>query len=115
MEKFMLIIREDLNKLKKMSHEERKANALLMMKWVEKLAASGNYVMGDALKIDGQYVRKTEVTSDGPFIESKEGVSGITLFNAENLQQAVTFAQSCPLVLAGKAAIEVRPLLAFDF
>lgn len=115
MEKFMLIIREDLNKLKKMSHEEREAGALLMMKWVEELTKSGNYIMGDALKIEGQYVRKTEVTSDGPFIESKEGVSGITLFNAENLKQAVTFAQSCPLVLTGEAAIEVRPLLAFDF
>ncbi|HEV8515769.1 MAG TPA: YciI family protein [Cyclobacteriaceae bacterium] len=115
MEKFMLIIREDLNKLKKMSHEERKAGALLMMKWVEQLTKSGNYIMGDALKIEGQYVRKTDVTSDGPFIESKEGVSGVTLFNAENMEQAVTFAKSCPLVLNGQAAIEVRPLLAFDF
>jgi hypothetical protein len=115
MEKFMLIIREDLSKLKKMTHEERKEGALRMMKWVEKLTESGNYIMGDALKIEGQYVRKTEVTSDGPFIESKEGVSGITLFNAENLKQAVTFAQSCPLVLSGDAVIEVRPLLAFNF
>jgi len=115
MEKFMLIIREDLNKLKKMSHEERKAGALRMMKWVEKLSESGNYIMGDALKIDGQYVRKTEIASDGPFIESKEGVSGITLFYAENLEQAVAFAKSCPLVLTGEAAIEVRPLLAFEF
>lgn len=111
----MLIIREDLSKLKKMSHDERKAGALRMMKWVEKLTESGHYIMGDALKIEGQYVRNTEVTSDGPFIESKEGVSGITLFSAENLPQAVTFAQSCPLVLTGEAAIEVRPLLAFDF
>jgi hypothetical protein len=70
--------------------------------------------MGDALEIKGRYVKKSEVTSDGPFIESKEGVSGITLFNAENMEQAVGFAQACPLVLTGEAAVEVRPLLSFE-
>jgi hypothetical protein len=114
MEKFLLIIREDLNKLSQMSYEARKANAIPMMKWVESLAESGNYVTGDALVAVGRYVRKTEVTSDGPFIESKEGVSGITLFNAENIEQAVAFAQACPLVLTGEAAVEVRPLMSFE-
>lgn len=109
----MLIIREDLSKLKKSTYEERKAKALIMMKWVESLAESGNYITGDALEIAGKYVRKSEVTSDGPFIESKEGVSGVTFFNAENLEQAVAFAQLCPLVLSGEAAVEVRPILSF--
>jgi hypothetical protein len=115
MEKFMLIIREDLSKLSKSTYEERKAKALIVMKWVESLAESGNFVMGDALQACGRYVRKSEVTSDGPFIESKEGVSGITIFTAENLDQATEFAQANPLVLTGEAAVEVRPLLEFDF
>lgn len=110
----MLIIREDLNKLSKMTYEQRKANAIPMMKWVESLAESGNYITGDALVAAGRYVRKTEVTSDGPFIESKEGISGATFFNAENMEQAVEFAKSCPLVLTGEAVIEVRPLLSFS-
>jgi hypothetical protein len=113
MEKFMLIIREDLSKLSQMSYDERKAGALIMMKWVESLAESGNYITGDALAATGRYVRQTDVTSDGPFIEAKEGVSGVTFFNAENLEQAVGFAQACPLVLSGVAAIEVRPLMSF--
>lgn len=110
----MLIIREDLNKLSKMTYQERKAKALLMMKWVESLAESGNYITGDALVAAGRYVRRNEVTSDGPFIESKEGVSGATFFNAENIEQAVEFAKACPLVLTGEAAVEVRPLLSFE-
>jgi hypothetical protein len=114
MEKFMLIIREDLNKLAKMTYEQRKANALVMMKWVESLAESGNYISGDALVPTGRYVRKNEVTSDGPFIESKEGISGATFFNAENMEQAVEFAQACPLVIKGEAAVEVRALLSFE-
>lgn len=110
----MLIIREDLSKLKRVSYEERKAKALVMMKWVEQLAESGNYISGEALAITGRYVRQLEVTSDGPFIESKEGVSGATFFYAENMEQALAFAQACPLVLSGDAAIEVRPILTFS-
>lgn len=96
-----------------MSYDDRKSNTLLMMKWVESLAESGNYITGDALVASGRYVRKTEVASDGPFIESKEGVSGVTFFNAENMEQAVAFAQACPLVLSGEAAVEVRPIMTF--
>src|SRR5579871_1748918 len=114
MEKFILIIREDLNKLHKMTYEERKAGALRMMKWVESLAESGNYLGGDALVIEGRYIRKSEVTSDGPFVESKEGVSGVTFFNAENIEQATDFARACPLVISGDAVIEVRPVMTFD-
>ena len=114
MEKFMLIIREDLGKLRNMSHEERKAGALRMMKWIESLAESGNYLGGDALEVAGRYIRKSEVTSDGPFVESKEGVSGVTFFNAENIEQAVDFARACPLVITGDAVVEVRPVMTFD-
>jgi hypothetical protein len=113
MEKFLFIIREDLSKLAKLTYEERKAKAMLMMKWVESLAESGNYISGDALAIVGSYVRQTEVSSDGPFIESKEGVSGVAFFNAEHMQQAAEFAQDCPLVRTGEAIVEIRPLLSF--
>ena len=110
----MLIIREDLKKLSAMSHEQRMVNTLIMQKWVEALAETGNYVMGEPLLAVGRYVTDNHVTSDGPFIESKEGISGVTIFNAENLEQAVAFAQSCPLVLTGEAAVEVRPIMKFS-
>ncbi|MGC4022999.1 MAG: YciI family protein [Cyclobacteriaceae bacterium] len=112
MEKFMLIIREDLKKLHAMTYEQRMVNTRLMQKWVEGLAETGNYVMGEPLLAIGRYVSQEKVTSDGPFIESKEGISGMTIFNAENLEQAVAFAQSCPLVLNGEAVVEVRPIMA---
>ena len=115
MQKFMLIIREDLSRIGKLTDEERFSNIPEQLKWIKSIAESGNYITGEPLGVKGRYVSKDNVLSDGPFIESKEGVSGITLFSAENLQQAVTFAQSCPLVLTGEAVIEVRPLLAFDF
>lgn len=110
MEKFMLIIREDLKKMQTWTREERLADLPTMLKWVEQIAESTGYLAGEPLEPNGRYVRKNEVLSDGPFIESKEGVSGFTIISAENIEQATAIAQMCPLVIRGIAAIEVRPL-----
>lgn len=112
MQKFLLIIREDLKRIGQYSDEKRFSNIPEMRKWIETIAESGNYVEGNPLEIIGRYVRQDGVLSDGPFIESKEGVSGFDIIKAENLEQAVAFAQACPLVLRGEAVIEVRPLSA---
>jgi len=111
MEKFLFIIREDLKKMKGISTEERQANIPSMLKWVEGIAEGGNYLWGEPLTPEGRYVRKDEVLSDGPFIESKEGVSGVMVVTAENLEQASEVAQMCPLVLRGIGVVEVRPFL----
>ena len=89
MEKFLLIIREDLNKLRKWSEEERYNGIKEMDVWVKTLVQKGNYISGDALHIKGRYVSKDNVLSDGPFIEAKEGISGIIFIETKNLQHAV--------------------------
>ncbi len=111
MEKFLFIIREDLSKLKQWSEEERYDGVREMDAWVKSLVQNGNYVSGDALHIKGSYVRKDEVLSDGPFIEAKEGISGFMSVEAKDLPDAVSIAQTCPLVQTGNMAIEVRPLM----
>lgn len=110
MEKFMLIIREDLKKMQKATQKQRLEDLPLMLQWVEQIAESTGYLGGEPLEPNGRYVRKDEVLSDGPFIEAKEGISGFTMINAENIEQATAIAQMCPLVVRGVAAIEVRPL-----
>ena len=111
MEKFLLIIREDLNKLRKWSEEERYNGVREMDKWVKTLVEKGHYLTGDALHIKGSYVSKDDVLTDGPFIEAKEGISGIIFLEAKDLQDAVSMAKTCPLVQSGNMAIEVRPLM----
>ncbi|HMB62754.1 MAG TPA: YciI family protein [Eudoraea sp.] len=111
MKKFMLIVREDLEKIGKMSDEERFASSPNMVEWVDRLIESGNYITGTPLLIEGRYVSKDYVQSDGPFIESNEGISGFDLIWAENLEQATAIAQSCPMVLIGMAVREVRPII----
>jgi hypothetical protein len=114
MEKFMLLVREDLNILKKFTEEERNNGVREMLKWVETLAESGNYTSGEPLLATGKYVSRDTVLSDGPFIEAKEGISGYMLVQAENLEQAASIAQTCPLVMQNRMVLEVRPIMTFS-
>ena len=110
MEKFMLIIREDLAKMRKMTDEERFANIPMMLKWVDSLIETGNFIKGEPLLTTGRYVTRDQILSDGPFIEAREGISGYQIIWAENIEQAAAIAQTCPLMPGGLGAIEVRPI-----
>src|SRR6478672_7971848 len=101
MEKFLLIIREDLTKLGKWSEEQRYNGIREMDVWVKTLVQKGSYISGDALHMKGRYVSKDNVLSDGPFIEAKEGISGIIFIEAPDLQDAASITQTCPLVQSG--------------
>ena len=114
MEKFLLIVREELEMLSKMTDEQRLANIREMSKWAQELTLSGNYIMGEPLRSEGTYVSKDQVPTDGPFIEAKEAVSGFLMIYAENLNQAISIAQSCPKMLNGDLTLEVRPIFKFD-
>ena len=109
MENFLFIIREDLQQLKRSGMQQQRIQE--MTKWCTDLAESGNYKGGDPLKTNGNYITKDDVLSDGPFIEAKECISGFIFFNAENMEQATAIAQTCPYVMDGSMAIEVRPML----
>jgi hypothetical protein len=110
MEKFLLLIREDLL----VRQEMMKEGLQVMTKWVESLAQSGNYVDSEPLLNIGRQVAKTYVLSDGPFVEAKEAISGYFRIKAENIEQATAIAQTCPLVIRGLAQIEVRQIMIID-
>jgi hypothetical protein len=114
MEKFLLLVREDINMLKKNGIEGRYKNMRDMMKWVEFLAESGNHAEGEPLMLTGKYVSGHEILSDGPFIETKECISGYLFLHAENIEQAASIAQSCPLVIQNRMILEVRPVMIID-
>ena len=109
MEKFLLLIREDIEKLSSAAHQDMRAKE--MTKWVTTLGESGNFVGGEPLATIGRYVSKDNVLSDGPFIEAKECISGYISLKAENLEKAVSISQTCPYVLNGTMILEVRPVL----
>ena len=114
MEKFLLLVREDIKMLKQIGDEGRYKNMRQMMKWVESLAESGNYTSGEPLMLAGKYVNRNNVLSDGPFIEAKESISGYIFLQAENLEQAASIAQTCPLVMQDRMVLEVRPIMTIN-
>jgi hypothetical protein len=110
MEKFLLIIREDLQRLAKNTPEEERAERMEMHQWTKQIIANDLFIDSNPLKAEGRYVSGNQVLSDGPFIESKEGVSGYYVIKAKSLDDAVRIAQGCPLLKKNLAVIEVRPL-----
>jgi len=100
--------------LKQIGNKGRYDNMRDMMKWVESLAESGNYGGGEPLVLAGKYVSQGDILSDGPFIETKEGISGYIFLLAENIEQAAHIAQSCPLVMQNRMILEVRPIMKID-
>lgn len=109
MEKFLLLVREDLETREKRGPGHYDDCIRMCSDWIKSMVESGNHLASDALTGEGRYVTKGHVLSDGPFIEAKEAISGYFLINAENLEEAATIAQNCPLLVQGiSAAIEVR-------
>ncbi len=54
------------------------------------------------------------VTSDGPYVETKEALTGFYLIEAEDLDEAVRVAAQIPGAWDGDGCIEVRPVIQFD-
>jgi hypothetical protein len=50
------------------------------------------------------------LTTDGPFVETKEALGGYCFFEAEDLDAAIELASQIPAARMG-GAVEVRPLL----
>lgn len=111
MKRFILLIREDLRRLENATPQEQQEDIKIMVKWVQELTESGNFLQGDPLEPEFRTATKDTIVSDGPFTESREAITGYTIIEAENINQAAELAMACPLVQNGQLQIEVRPLL----
>jgi hypothetical protein len=84
------------------------------------LIASGEYVSGEALDADttATIVRGSEgsyVHTDGPFAETKEMLAGFYLVDVASRERAIEIAERIPEVAAGAGAVEVRPVMSYDW
>jgi hypothetical protein len=85
--------------------------------YTKMLRDSGAFQAGEALQPvptattirqrDGQ-----NVTTDGPFAETKEALGGFYIVEAKDLDEALALGAACPGLKYG-AAIEVRPVVDF--
>lgn len=113
MKEFLLLIREDAN-YGQLSVEEMQADIEKHMAWVEDLIAKGLFKDGNPLDASGTHIKgKDKIVTDGPYIESKECISGYYFLLANSLEQATEIAKDCPALELG-ATIELREVIVND-
>jgi hypothetical protein len=83
----------------------------------ELLTGKGAMSGGEALHSTGtattiRVVDGKTITTDGPFIESKEALGGFYLVEAANLDEAIELAAACPGAKYG-GSVELRPCVDF--
>jgi hypothetical protein len=79
-------------------------------RWSDELARQGRHNLGTALENRGKAVGGHErIVTDGPYAESKDLVTGVMIFEAASLDDAVEVACGCPIYEFG-GSVEVRPV-----
>ena len=83
------------------------------VRYTDTAPARGQFLAGNPLHepSSATTVRVREgkrLLTDGPFAETREHLGGYMLIEAENLDQAIAFAERAPLARIG--SIEVRPV-----
>ncbi len=111
--RYMFLIYLDDAKFEGMSQKELDGFGNAMLDYDEELTRSGHYIVSEPLKSPSEAitVRKWDGTlsaTDGPFMETKEHLSGFFLVEARDLNEAVQLASRMPLATMG--SVEIRPL-----
>ena len=112
--KYMLLIYHDEPSWDGVPEAERQQIYLEYRKLRADLEARGQFVTGSQLQpistATSVRVRDgKELVTDGPFAETHEQLGGYFLIEAENLDEAVTWASKMPHLSDG-GVVEVRPI-----
>jgi hypothetical protein len=107
MNQFLIIIRGSDHTV--VSPEKMQQRMALFGEWVQKVL-DGRYVGGAPLEEEDAHLltSRTEVLTDGPFMDSKEMISGYCVINAGDMAEAVELTKQCPLL--GEFRLEVRKM-----
>ena len=112
--KYMLLIYTDENFWANRPEAERQSVYAEYRDLIAELKSKGKYLFGDQLQpsTTARSVRVREgrqITTDGPFAETREQVGGFFMIEADDLEEAKQIAGRIPSARSG--AIEVRPVV----
>ena len=113
--KYLCLAYGDQRKMEALTKAEFEALLAQCRVHDEELRKSGHYVSGEGLEWAAMSLRPRNgktVTTDGPFVESKETVGGVVIIEARDLNEAVRVASMHPAAHLGEKlgwGIEVRP------
>jgi hypothetical protein len=107
MNQFLIIVRGSDHTVA--SPEKMQERLARFNEWVQQVL-DGRFVAGAPLEdADARLLTsKTEVLTDGPFMESKEMISGYIIINATDIEEATQLTKECPLL--GQFRLELRKL-----
>jgi len=114
--KYLCLAYGDQEKMSALSKEEFEALVARCRVFDEELKQSGHLVSAQSLEWDCATIRPRNgrpVTTDGPFVETKEKVGGLIVIEARDLNEALRVAALHPAAHLGEHlgwAIEVRPI-----
>jgi hypothetical protein len=77
--------------------------------WVTRFKNNGTIKVAVPLVHRGKLFESKDVIVDGPFIESKEAIAGLIIFEAESFEAAVELAKSATCLKYGQT-LELRPI-----
>ncbi|MGV8831948.1 MAG: YciI family protein [Devosia sp.] len=111
--RYMFLIYLDETKFAGMTQRERDSFGNAMLDYDDELRAEGHYITSDPLKAPAEATtvrcwNGALSTTDGPFMETKEHLSGFIMVEARDLNVAIQLAARMPLASVG--SIEIRPI-----
>ncbi len=77
--------------------------------WVTRFKNDGTIKVAVPLVHRGKLFESKDVIVDGPFIESKEAIAGLIIFEAESFEAAAELAKSATCLKYGQT-LELRPI-----
>ncbi len=106
MKTFLLLIREK-TQTEDTSYEHLQELIQEHMAWIESLG--DHFISGDPLEPGGIIISQNQEI-DGPYVETKECVSGYYFLKASSLEEVKGLAMGCPDIKYG-ARIEIREIM----
>ena len=110
MKEYILIFRHE-DGMKVASPEQIQVWMKQTMDWIGSIAAKNQFVAGNGLPFDdAKVVWHNNVVTNGPFGEIKETIGGYIIVKANNVDEAVEFAKSSPVLQGDGNSVEVREI-----
>jgi hypothetical protein len=110
MEQYALIMRHEDGK-KVASPQQIQEWMKQTMDWIGGIAAQNKFVSGTGLLFDdARVIKSNKSVTNGPFGLIKETIGGFVIVKAESVEEAVAFAEGCPVLQGEGTSMEVRKI-----
>lgn len=107
---FMLLFRMELNPNYQPTQEELMGMKKSWGEWIGGIAQKARLVSSHQLGFEGTIIAPNTAPATGFITTEKQAVSGNLVLKATNINEAVEFAQNCPILMAG-GTVEIRNTL----